>query len=150
MLFYLPGPPTLSVCDIVNLEGSGTRLHGPSFKRLHRVSYRIFFVGGRGEEVCGALLQCRAQACSTRVLAYVQARGVWGHARPGNFFRSSQIASVIWDKVSSYYFDDTYLMCQHQIYCPHWTKTHYKFSGGGKLRTGVGCGILPLYETLLR
>ena len=37
----------------------------------------------------------------------VQARGVWGHAPPGNFFfnRSSQIAShAICDKNSSYYF----------------------------------------------
>ena len=41
-----------------------------------RVSYRIFWWGG-GEEVCG-----RARTHNTYVLAYVQARGVWGHAPP--------------------------------------------------------------------
>ena len=52
-----------------------------------------FWVGG--EEVCGGSVCGRARARSTRALACVQARGVWGHAPPGkkNSFRSSQIAS---------------------------------------------------------
>ena len=77
--------------------------------KFHRVSYRIFCWGGGGKKFVG---QCVWACTSTHALVCVQARGVWGHAPPGKkiFFRSSQIAShAIWDKISSYYFDDTYM-----------------------------------------
>ena len=86
-------------------------------------------------------------AAHSHMLVCVQVKGTWGHAHPlprKLFFRSSQIAShVIWDKISSYCFDDTddaCLMCQQHVsikFNVHkWTKTLYKctlfhFWGGG-------------------
>ena len=66
---------------VAKLYGSRNTAIDFNCKRVHRVSYRIFWWGGGGEEVCG-----RARTHNTYVLACVQARGVWGHAPPQKIF----------------------------------------------------------------